>query len=292
MKMAFLDKLTKTIGETADKVSEAAKNLDTDQLQQDAKKAALDTLNKAKDTSVAVTNAVTNTAKQIDPKDIPGSLSKMAGNAGKAIAKHNEERKETQATAKKILTNQKINEPEMTVHDALVVIYLLMSIDRNYSQEEETVFLAAGNEIDQNFNTNKNALIAECQRIVEETETGDSKQSIQEAVSNLIAHSAKEENRTISGRMMVWNLIAAAYADGYCAEEEYQLIVFVANELHVKEDILMDMETAMKTIIAVNHEEQWLNSSDRPYRIIKLQIEELNKRKENIMLGINFLLKD
>lgn len=290
--MAFLDKLAKTIGETADKVSEAAKNLDTDQLQKDAKKAALDTLSKAKDTSIAVTNSVTNTAKQIDPNDIPGSLSKMADNAGKAIEKHNQERKETQAAAKEILANQAINEPQMTVHDALAMIYLFMNIDGNYSQEEETVFLAAGNEIDQSFEANKNALITECQGIVKEAEAGDAKQNIQEAVSNLIVHSSKEENPTISGRMMVWNLIAAAYADGYCAEEEQRLIAFVADALHVKEDTLLEMEASMKTMIAVNREEKWLDESDRPFRLIQPQMEEIKKRKENIMQGINALLKD
>ena len=286
--MAFLDKLTKTISETADKVSEAAKNIDTEQLQKDAKKAALDTLSKAKDASAVVTN----TAKQIDPNDIQGSLTKMADNAGKAIVKHNEERKETQAAAKDILANQKVNEPLMTVHDALAVIYLSMNIDKNYSQEEDSVFLAAGNEIDENFDANKNALMIEVQETVKEAGTDHRNEKIQEAVKQLIVHSSTEENATISGRMMIWNLIAAVYADGYCAEEEHQLIVFVAEELHVAEDTLMEMEAAMKTMIAVNREEKWLNESDRPFRLIQPQMEEVKRRKENIMQGINALLKD
>lgn len=286
--MAFLDKLTKTISETADKVSEAAKNIDTEQLQKDAKKAALDTLSKAKDASAVVTN----TAKQIDPNDIQGSLTKMADNAGKAIVKHNEERKETQAAAKDILANQKVNEPLMTVHDALAVIYLSMNIDGNYSQEEDSVFLAAGNEIDENFDANKNALMIEVQETVKEAGTDHRNEKIQEAVKQLIVHSSTEENATISGRMMIWNLIAAVYADGYCAEEEHQLIVFVAEELHVAEDTLMEMEAAMKTMIAVNREEKWLNESDRPFRLIQPQMEEVKRRKENIMQGINALLKD
>lgn len=290
--MAFLDKLTKTISETADKVSDAAKNIDKEQLKLDAAKAAMDTLSKAKDTSVAMANSVTNTAKQIDPKDIPGSLTKMADNAGKAIIKHNEERIETQAAAKEILTKKAANEPQMTVHDALAMIYLLMNVDGQYSQEEEAVFNSAGKEINLQFNESKDSLVKECQEIVNKAQNGDFLENIRQALEELMIHSSKETDQTIGGRLMVWNLIAAAYADGLCSKEEHELILYVTEQLHVAEDVEMEMEAAMKTMLAVNREEQWLNDSNRPFRTIQPQMEEVKKRKENIMQGVQALLKD
>lgn len=279
--MAFLDKLSKTLSDTATKVTEASKNIDTKQIQKNLTQTINDTASKVKDT-----------ASSIDPKDIPGSLSKMASNAGQAITKHNEERKETQKTAKELLNQRQSQQSGMTVHDAMTVIYLLMSVDRNYTAEEETVFLSAGKEIDTQFDQNKETLITECTSLVKETESGLFEQNIHDAVAKAIWKSSSSPDATISGKLMIWNMIAAAYADGICTNVEHNLIEFAAKELKVEAEVILEMESSMKTLLAVNREEDWLKASTKPYAIVHPQMEELENRKTNIMQGIQALLKD
>ena len=39
-------------------------------------------------------------------------------------------------------------------------------------------------------------------------------------------------------------------------------------------------------------EEEWLKSSDRPYKVIEERVVELSNRKDAIMQGINALISD
>ncbi|MCI1722534.1 MAG: hypothetical protein LKM41_06850 [Lachnospiraceae bacterium] len=279
--MALFDNLAKTLADAASKAAEATKNIDAKEIQKNLTNAVNDTVTKVKDTADA-----------IDPKDIPGSLSKMASDAGQAIVKHNNDRKESQASAKEVLHSAQAKQNYLTVHDAMKVIYLLMFSDRDFTEDEKAVFLSAGSEIDPSFSSDKDALIAECTAVIQAAENGNYEQNIHDTVAKTIWNSSKEKDAAVSGRLLIWNMIAAAYADGNCAADEHDLIRFAGNELKVETEIIQEMESAMKTMIAVSKEEQWLKESGRTYNEVRTQVDELENRRNIIMQGIQALLKD
>ena len=127
--MALFDNLAKTLADAAAKAAEASKSIDAKEIQKNLTNAVNDTVSKVKDTAGA-----------IDPKDIPGSLTKMASDAGQAIVKHNNDRKESQASAKEVLRSAQVKQNYVTVHDAMKVIYLLMFSDRDFTEEEKQNF--------------------------------------------------------------------------------------------------------------------------------------------------------
>lgn len=279
--MALFDNLAKTLADAAAKAAEATKSIDAKEIQKNLTNAVNDTVSKVKDTAGA-----------IDPKDIPGSLTKMASDAGQAIVKHNNDRKESQASAKEVLHSAQVKQNYVTIHDAMKVIYLLMFSDKDFTEEEKAVFLSAGNAIDPNFSSDKDALIAECTAVIQAAENGNYEQNIHDAVAKTIWNSSNEKDTTVSGRLLVWNMIAAAYADGNCSSDEHDLIQFAGRELKVEPETIQEMESAMKTMIAVSKEAQWLKESGRSYSEVQPQVDELENRRNTIMQGIQALLKD
>ena len=54
----------------------------------------------------------------------------------------------------------------------------------------------------------------------------------------------------------------------------------------------MEMEHTIRSLIAIENEEEWLKSTDRPYKVIEERINELADRKNTIMQGVNALIAD
>ena len=52
------------------------------------------------------------------------------------------------------------------------------------------------------------------------------------------------------------------------------------------------MEHTFSTLLAIEKEEEWLKSSDRPYKVIEERVKELQNRKNAIMQGVNALIMD
>lgn len=295
--MAFFDKLAK-------QVTEASKSIDTKKIQENLTKTVNDTASKLNETvknvdvkqvAKTITDTTTNvieTVKNTDPKDIPANIADMTKNASEAYAKHEKERKETKEAAKAVLKQEAATVPCLTIQDALLIIYLLMMIDHEYSEKEESIFQSAGKEIDAEFDAHREELIKECNEIVTKAEEGSYTENIKKAVAAAVAKSFMEKDTAVSGRLMVWNMIVAAYADDICSNEEYDLIAFVAEKMKVDASVMLEMTYTIKSMIAVEREEEWLKKSNRSYAEVDPQMKELAARKANMMQSIQALLKD
>ena len=290
--MGLFDKVSKTLNETAAKVTEATKNVKPEDIQKGFSKIA-DEAGKATKAVGDTAAKVVKDAKTVKPEDIGKNTLKMVSDAGAAINKHNAERKETQNNAKAVLKETKSTVPALTVHDAIVIVYLMMSADEKISAKEEQTFESIGKDMDPEYGSHRYNLVHECGNMVlDAVKSGEYSQSIHDQVAKTVWNSTNAGNGTINGKLMLWNLLAVSYADGVSCKEEQDIIRLVSRELKVAEDVLLEMEAAVKTTLAINREEELLKNSSKSYSTVEQQMNELEDRKWKIMQGIQALLTD
>ena len=70
------------------------------------------------------------------------------------------------------------------------------------------------------------------------------------------------------------------------------MIKFIARELDIDKTITIEMESALKTLLAIEEEEHFLEESGRSYKEVQKHMEDLDMRKKAIMQGIFALVSD
>ena len=212
---------------------------------------------------------------------------------------------ETKAAIKDALRDKKGGEAVFSVRDALRIMYCMILIDGNVSEEEEEKFCEIGLACDQDFDSCKKQLIDECNGVVQsESAQGidfvsivsvDSEEyydQIHDYVGDLIKEENFYQTEGVRAKWLIWNLLAIAYSEGDYSTNERRLMRYIAKKSGVDNTVLLEMEHTFSTLIAIEKEEEWLKSSDRPYKVIEERVVELSNRKNAIMQGINALISD
>ena len=213
----------------------------------------------------------------------------------------------TRAAVKDALADHKSKEVVIPVRDALQIMYCLMAVDGTISEEEADKFDEIGKASDPYFATYKKILIKEClaasrlettyghafvPRTPEEME--DYYDQIHDYVGDLIT--GLPRGWPVAGgirpQILLWNLLAIAYSEGDYSANEKRLIRHFSKRAGVEDTVLLEMEHTIRTLFAIEKEEEWLKSTDRPYRVIEARVNELADRKNTIMKGVNALIAD
>ena len=155
------------------------------------------------------------------------------------------------------------------------------------------------------FDACKKQLIDECNGVVQsESAQGidfvsiasvDSEEyydQIHDYVGDLIKEENFYQTEGVRAKWLIWNLLAIAYSEGDYSTNERRLMRYIAKKSGVDNTVLLEMEHTFSTLIAIEKEEEWLKSSDRPYKVIEERVVELSNRKDTIMQGINALISD
>ena len=221
------------------------------------------------------------------------------------VSSRKEKEDETKAAIKNALRDKKGGEAVFSVRDALRIMYCMMLIDGNVSEEEEEKFCEIGLVCDQDFDACKKQLIDECNGVVQsESAQGidfvsiasvDSEEyydQIHDYVGDLIKEENFYQTEGVRAKWLIWNLLAIAYSEGDYSTNERRLMRYIAKKSGVDNTVLLEMEHTFSTLIAIEKEEEWLKSSDRPYKVIEERVVELSNRKNAIMQGINALISD
>lgn len=176
---------------------------------------------------------------------------------------------------------------------AMKLVYLLMSSDGKISAEESDRFDSIGAEMDSDFDSDREELVncveAEIAKASDETERFD---TIRDFVGNVIRTEISTETTAIEARLVLWNLVAVAYCDGECSESEKRLMRSTCRELGINTDVLLEMQTAAETMIAIEGEKNYLRSSARPYAEVEKPMKILEAREKTVMCGVHALLGD
>ena len=221
------------------------------------------------------------------------------------VSSRKEKEDETKAAIKNALRDKKGGEAVFSVRDALRIMYCMILIDGNVSEKKKKKFCEIGLACDQDFDACKKQLIDECNGVVQsESAQGidfvsiasvDSEEyydQIHDYVGDLIKEENFYQTEGVRAKWLIWNLLAIAYSEGDYSTNERRLMRYIAKKSGVDNTVLLEMEHTFSTLIAIEKEEEWLKSSDRPYKVIEERVVELSNRKNAIMQGINALISD
>lgn len=180
-------------------------------------------------------------------------------------------------------------ESGLTTRDALRLFYYEMSADGMVVDDELAKFKDIGTGLSDNVSeSDLTAIIDECQGKVDTS---------QSAVSSLIPAitcidkllydpSALSENEEIiPPRLVVWNMLALAYSDGDCSNEERDVVNHVAQVVKVEESLVLEMESFVITLTDLQREEDWIKTTEWSYLTIEAAIQDIEARKSAVLDG-------
>ena len=113
-----------------------------------------------------------------------------------------------------------------------------------------------------------------------------------EGVDASLADIPAEEKNSITPRLLLWDMLVMANADGQYHPQERRLIRHVARTMNIDNSIFLEMEQLVQTGAAVAKEISWLSTSTKPYNEVQPIIVELENRQAVILNEAKALLKD
>ena len=258
------DDLKKTVSDAAENLPDSVKNINVGD-------SAKDAANKGK-----------------------SALGSLVSKGGAALGDKLDRTKKTDAAVKTALekgTNA-AGERIVSVKDSLKLIYCLMAADGSISPEEEEKFQEIGNSLDPDFEQWKDELTADLSMkeavLPDEDEYFD---FIHDYAAEIL-YKAEDTGEGIGAKTLIWDLLVMAFSEGDYSANERRLVRFAAKALSIDPAIPLEMEQTLRTITALDKEEEWLKSMNRPYSVIEEQVNELKERRETIMTGVHALIED
>ena len=220
------------------------------------------------------------------------ALGSLVSKGSAAIGDQLSKTKKTDAAVKSALETDKAGDRIVSVKDSLKLIYCLMAADGSISPEEEEKFQEIGTSLDPDFELWKDALIEDLSMkeavLTDEEEYFD---FIHDYAAEIL-YKAEDTGEGIGAKTLIWDLLVMAFSEGDYSANEKRLIRFVAKALKIDLAVPLEMEQTLRTITALNKEEEWLKSTNRPYSVIEEQVNALKERRETILTGVHALMED
>lgn len=195
--------------------------------------------------------------------------------------------------AKKVAEKPAVEESETEIspENAVKVFYYLMAIDRKITPEEEEKFALIGREMDPDFEAHREALVKECKEQLEKIiDAEDYYDAVRDGVDTALSEKQTSDNGFVSPKLLLWDLLTIAYGDDECSEEERKLIKYIVRKLDVVKDVFLEMESSILTVQDIEGEIAWIKGTDRAYLSIEKQVQELEKRREDILFAVKALI--
>ena len=184
---------------------------------------------------------------------------------------------------------------------ALQIIYYLMAVDGEICKAEEEMFDSIGNEMLEelswcSFDEVKPEILEACKeqldKVIDQDEYYDVIREGVEACFEKEEEQYYSDSEGIKGSMLMWNLLAASFCDGGYTKDERRLIKMVGRKLNLDKALFLELENSAKAIYALDKEEVWLKTTDRPYKTIEDMISEISNRRAVIMQSVKELMED
>lgn len=179
------------------------------------------------------------------------------------------------------------------VADALSIFFYLMASDGSVHDDELDRFNSIFDEMSESCVQTKENLISACQAHLD-----FNKSSISPLIpamtcvdqTLLSINSLAENEPIIPTKLLIWDLFAIAHSDGVCNDAERELISHIARHVGVDETTLLEMESTVLTIYDIEHELNWIKTTDKPYLVIESIVNELESRKAAAFEGAQALI--
>ena len=262
--------------------------IDFNKLKENAKKSAEDIKKSMASAGEKFPGAMKDLAKK--GQDAFGQLKDKSQ---EAIANQKAKSEKKKAAISDALKTKKELEKTMPPRDALRIILYLMAADGVITQDETDQFHEIGVALDEDFSTYESELVGEGRTLVEQL-AGDEEDLHATLLDNVgkIIHEERECKAGVSARVLLWDLLTVAYSDEEYSPYEKKLIRYISKGTGVDYAIVLEMEQTLRTLHAVESEEEWLKDTDRQYSVVEERVRELDTRKEAIMNGVYALMAD
>ncbi len=174
---------------------------------------------------------------------------------------------------------------------AMMIIYYLMAVDGNIYQKEEEKFLSIGSDLDESFEDHQKTIVGACRKQMDKViDPEDYYDVIQEGVGKAIQGSVPDQNSFITPRLLIWDLLSVACSDGQYSEPERRLIKYVTRQLDIDKELFLEMETSIRTLLALEKEEEWIRTTNRPHLVKESLAREIENRKAVIFDSVRDLI--
>ncbi|PST48238.1 tellurite resistance protein TerB [Bifidobacterium callitrichos] len=176
---------------------------------------------------------------------------------------------------------------------ALKAFYYLMAVDGSVDDEELELFDHIGEELDsEHFRGYRQRVIQSCENRLQSYSDDDRYDVIAEGVDEAISHRVDNDEDGIPSRLLLWDMLAAAYADGNYDAYERKLIRHIARTVVRGRSLYPEMEHLMRAAQSVREERAWITSTDRPYAEVKTVVDALEEREVAIQRAATQLVAD
>lgn len=181
----------------------------------------------------------------------------------------------------------------VTVRDALSLFYYLMSADGTLNDDELEKFDAMFQELGGSNYVSESVLVHQCQTKLDENASPSSSFiSVISCVDQVLYEPTYIDSyeELISPRLLVWDLLSIAYCDGYCHDTERELVSHIAKMVGVEEELVLEMESFVLTLLDLTHEEEWIKTTRQPYVVVESVLNDIETRKSAVFDGVGALI--
>lgn len=181
-----------------------------------------------------------------------------------------------------------------TKRSAIEAFYYLMAVDGEISEDELSCFEGIGQNIDpENFSTYREDVISTCklqmENLIDEEDFYD---VVSEGLDISLRSAGEDEERQITPRLLVWDMLVIALSNNNYSDYERRLIKHVVRTCHIEKSVFLEMEQMIQTNTAIDGELKYLEVSNRPYSEIRPVVDELESRRKVILDSANALIDD
>lgn len=179
----------------------------------------------------------------------------------------------------------------ITAQGAVKLMCMMMAVDGDISKQELGQLQEIGNELDEHFPEYQEKTVEECTALVEKLDAENYREELHDVVRDVIQESLHASGATVPVKLLLWNLLVVAQSDS-CYQEEAKLIRYIARHLEIDKSIVPEMEHALRAMLAIENEMEWLKNTDRPFGTVEPVLTELAKRKATIVQAVHDLIGD
>ena len=174
---------------------------------------------------------------------------------------------------------------------AIMMMYYLVALDGEVTEDEMTQFDEMGLAIDSMYPQMKQTFISECKKQMEKAiDPEDYYDVIQEGADYALTHIPRSKFSDITPKLLLWNLLVIAQSDNDYADIERKFLKFTARKLDIDKSVFLEMEQTIQTMQMLEAEMEWLKTTERPYTVIEKMVKELEERQKVIQKSIAALI--
>ena len=191
-------------------------------------------------------------------------------------------------------THQTEQESVIPIRDSLRLLYCMIIVDGVVSDEETARFCEIGQELDPEFSSYQETIIEEGTLLMKSSfaDNDEYYDNVHDLASEILKSADTLKENGVRGKLLLWDLLTVAYSEGEFSLNEKRLLRLITKRFGVDSSVLLEMEHTLRTLMAIENEENWLRNSDRSYAVVEERMNELEDRKNTIMQGVKALIAD